>query len=148
MTTPPLGRIVAAFAGPVGETRRTADGTDDGEGTNRTVPTSCTDQLDTDCLRGFLRSAANTRRTTTASGTFRLSASGAQLPQMNIGLQREYGVAFRRLAAFDELLREAAPIGGRASALAYDGLTKGALLPPSATSALSGKSESQKAQER
>ena len=113
-----------------------------------TVPTSRTDQLDTDCLRGFLRSAANTRRSTTASGTFRLSASGAQLPQMDIGLQREYGEAFRRLAAFEELLREAAAIGDRASALAYDGLTKGALLPPPATGALSGKSESQKAQEQ
>lgn len=67
---------------------------------------------------------------------------------MDIGLQREYGEAFRRLAAFEELLRKAAAIGGRASALAYDGLTKGALLPPSATSALSEKSEFQEAQEQ
>ncbi|MFJ8982733.1 N-6 DNA methylase [Streptomyces sp. NPDC102282] len=135
------GRIEAA---PIGLGDLVRGGLVDLDGT---VPTSRTDQLDTDYLRGFLRSAANTRRSTTASGTFRLSASGAQLPQMDIGLQREYGEAFRRLAAFDELLREAAAIGGRASALAYDGLTKGALLPPSATSALSGKSEFQEAQE-
>lgn len=104
-----------------------------------TEPTSRTDQLDTDYLRGFLRSAANTRRSTTASGTLRLNASGAQVPQMEIGRQREYGEAFRRLAAFEELLREAAAIGDRVGALAYDGLTKGALLPPSATSASSGR---------
>lgn len=37
---------------------------------------------------------------------------------MDIGLQREYGEAFRRLAAFNELLREAAAIGaGRARSL-------------------------------
>ncbi|MFI1708159.1 N-6 DNA methylase [Streptomyces griseoruber] len=111
-------------------------------------PTSRTDQLDTEYLRGFLRSAANTRRSTTASGTLRLNASGAQLPQMDIGRQREYGEAFRRLAAFEELLREAAAIGDRVGALAYDGLTKGALLPPSATNASSGKSESQEAQDQ
>ncbi|MFF9576198.1 hypothetical protein ACF1BA_13420 [Streptomyces rubiginosohelvolus] len=67
---------------------------------------------------------------------------------MDIGLQREYGEAFRRLAAFEELLRKAATIGGRTSALAYDGLTNGALLPPSATIALSGTSESQEAREQ
>ncbi|MDX3373526.1 hypothetical protein PV390_03820 [Streptomyces sp. ME02-6991-2A] len=67
---------------------------------------------------------------------------------MDIGLSREYGGALRRLAAFEELLRKAAAIDGRASALAYDGLTKGALLPPSATSALSGKIESQPAREQ
>ncbi|WP_406487366.1 hypothetical protein [Streptomyces phaeochromogenes] len=64
------------------------------------------------------------------------------------GTARRAGRRFRRLAACLKLLREAAAIGGRASALAYDGLTTGALLPPSATSALSGKSESQKAQEQ
>ncbi|WP_326727651.1 N-6 DNA methylase [Streptomyces phaeochromogenes] len=136
------GRIEAA---PMGLGDLVRGGLVDLDGT---VATSRTDQLDTDCLRGFLRSAANTRRSTTASGTLRLSASGAQLPQMDIGLQREYGEAFRRLAAFEELLREAAAIGGRASTLAYDGLTTGALLPPSATSDLSGKSKSQKAQEQ
>ncbi|MFJ6659152.1 hypothetical protein ACIQNG_22770 [Streptomyces sp. NPDC091377] len=67
---------------------------------------------------------------------------------MDIGRQREYGEAFRRLATFGELLREAAAIGDRVGALAYDGLTKGALLPPSATSASSGKSESQEAQDQ
>ncbi|MFJ4744987.1 N-6 DNA methylase [Streptomyces sp. NPDC088775] len=135
------GRIEAA---PMGLGDLVRGGLVDLDGT---VPTSRTDQLDTDYLRGFLRSAANTRRSTTASGTFRLNAGGAQLPQMDIGRQREYGEAFRRLAAFEELLREAAAVGVQASALAHDGLTKGALLPP-ATSTSSGKSESQEAQEQ
>lgn len=112
-----------------------------------TVPTSRTDQLDTDYLRGFLRSATNTRRSTTASGTFRLDARSAQLPQMDIARQREYGAAFRRLAVFEERLREAAAIGERASALAYDGLTNGALLPPAARTS-PGESHPQEAQER
>lgn len=112
-----------------------------------TTPTSRTDQLDTDYLRGFLRSAANTRRSTTASGTFRLDARSAQLPQMNIARQQEYGSAFQRLAAFEDRLREATTIGERASALAYDGLTSGALLPP-ATSPSSRESESPEDQEK
>ncbi|MCQ6246111.1 N-6 DNA methylase [Streptomyces malaysiensis] len=136
------GRIEAA---PVGLGDLVRGGLVDLDGT---VPTSRTDQLDTDYLRGFLRSAANTRRSTTASGTLRLNASGAQVPQMDIWRQREYGEAFRRLGAFEELLREAAAIGDRVGALAYDGLTKGALLPPSATGASPGKSESQEAQEQ
>lgn len=136
------GRIEAA---PMGLGDLVRGGLVDLDGTE---PTSRTDQLDTDYLRGFLRSTANTRRSTTASGTLRLNASGAQVPQMDIGRQQEYGEAFRRLAAFEELLREAAAIGDRVGALAYDGLTKGALLPPSATSASSGKSESQEAQDQ
>jgi hypothetical protein len=96
---------------------------------NSTAPTSCTDHLDTDFLRGFLRSSANTRRSTTSTGTFRLAVRSAQLPQMDIDRQREYGTAFQRLAAFEERLREAVAVGGRVSALAFDGLTNGALLP-------------------
>ncbi|MDX3640658.1 N-6 DNA methylase [Streptomyces sp. MB09-02B] len=136
------GRIEAA---PIGLGDLVRGGLVDLDGT---VPTSRTDQLDTDYLRGFLRSATNIRRGTTASGTFRLNAPAARLPQMDIGRQREYGEAFRRLAAFEELLREAAAIGDRVGVLAYDGLTKGALLPPSATGESPGKSESQEAREQ
>ncbi|MFC1436947.1 N-6 DNA methylase [Streptacidiphilus sp. N1-10] len=93
-------------------------------------PTSLTDRLDTDYLRGFLRSTANTRRSTTASGSYRLDARSAQLPQMELQRQQEYGAAFRHLAAFEDRLRQVTALGGRASALAHDGLTNGALLPP------------------
>jgi hypothetical protein len=93
-------------------------------------PTSLTDRLDTDYLRGFLRSTANTRRSTTASGSYRLDARSAQLPQMELQRQQEYGAAFRHLAAFEDRLRQVTALGGRASALAHDGLTNDALLPP------------------
>ncbi|MFG2821539.1 N-6 DNA methylase [Kitasatospora sp. NPDC048365] len=90
---------------------------------------SSTPQLDSDYLRGFLRSAANTRRSTSATGTFRSDVRSAQLPQMDIERQRDYADSFRRLAAFEQLLREAADLGARAAGLAFDGLTNGALLP-------------------
>ncbi|MFB7824638.1 N-6 DNA methylase [Streptomyces hydrogenans] len=91
---------------------------------------STSGQLDSDYLNGFLRSAANNRRSTSASGTFRLDARGARVPQMRIAEQRRYGAAFRTLAAFEESVRELTELGGRAAALARDGLTGGALLPP------------------
>ncbi|MFJ8129024.1 hypothetical protein [Streptomyces hydrogenans] len=91
---------------------------------------STSGQLDSDCLNGFLRGAANHRRSTSASGTFRLDARGARVPQMRIAEQRRYGAAFRTPAAFEESVRELTELSGRAAALARDGLTGGALLPP------------------
>ena len=91
--------------------------------------TSTSDQLDTDYLRGFLRSAGNTRRNTSATGTHRTDLRGAQLPQMDIGRQRRYGAAFRDLGEFERRLRELARMGDQAAHLAYDGLTNGALAP-------------------
>ncbi|MFD0162569.1 N-6 DNA methylase [Streptomyces decoyicus] len=90
---------------------------------------STSDQLDTDYLRGFLRSAANTRRNTSATGTHRADPRGAQLPQMAIEDQRHYGAAFRDLGEFERRLKELARIGDQATRLAYDGLTNGALAP-------------------
>ncbi|MFI1518610.1 N-6 DNA methylase [Kitasatospora cineracea] len=90
---------------------------------------SSTPQLDSDYLRGFLRSAANTHRSTSTTGTFRSDIRSAQVPQMDIERQRDYADSFRRLAAFEQALREAADLGTRAAGLAFDGLTNGALLP-------------------
>ncbi|MFF9504690.1 N-6 DNA methylase [Streptomyces sp. NPDC014656] len=92
---------------------------------------STSGQLDSDYLNGFLRSAANNRRSTSASGTFRLDARGARVPQMGIAEQRRYGAAFRTLSAFEESVRELTELSRRAAVLARDGLTSGALLPPS-----------------
>ncbi|MFD6457030.1 N-6 DNA methylase [Streptomyces roseolus] len=92
---------------------------------------STSKQLDSDYLNGFLRSAANNRRSTSASGTFRVDTRGARIPQMGIDEQRRYGAAFRDLAAFEQSVRELTELGRRATALARDGLTSGALLPPS-----------------
>ncbi|MGW2889024.1 N-6 DNA methylase [Streptomyces griseoruber] len=92
-------------------------------------PVSVSDQLDTDFLQGFLRSTANTRRSTSASGTFRLDGKGARVPQMDIADQRRYGAAFRALQEFEELSRRVAELSRQATALARDGLGNGALSP-------------------
>ncbi|MEU3788348.1 N-6 DNA methylase [Streptomyces fructofermentans] len=92
-------------------------------------PVSVSDQLDTDYLQGFLRSAANTRRSTSTSGTFRLDGKGARIPQMDITEQRRYGAAFRALQEFEERVRRVAELGRDAAALARGGLGNGALGP-------------------
>lgn len=92
-------------------------------------PESASDQLDTDYLQGFLRSTANTRRSTSSSGTFRLDGRGARIPQMDIGDQRRYGAAFRALQEFEERMRTVAELSRKAAALARDGLSNGALTP-------------------
>ena len=93
-------------------------------------PTSTSEQLDEDYLQGFLRSTANMRRSTSSSGTFRLDARGARIPQMAIGEQRRYGAAFRLLQEFEERVKKVSQLGEQAASLARDGLTSGALTPP------------------
>ncbi|MDX2682452.1 N-6 DNA methylase [Streptomyces sp. NY05-11A] len=92
-------------------------------------PVSVSDQLDTDYLQGFLRSVANTRRSTSTSGTFRLDGKGARIPQMDITEQRRYGAAFRALQEFEERARRVAELSRDAATLARDGLGNGALTP-------------------
>jgi hypothetical protein len=92
-------------------------------------PVSISDQLDTDYLQGFLRSVANTRRSTSTSGTFRLDGKGARIPQMDITEQRRYGAAFRALQEFEERARRLAELSRDAATLARDGLGNGALAP-------------------
>ncbi|MFI0542712.1 N-6 DNA methylase [Streptomyces sp. WSLK1-3] len=92
-------------------------------------PVSTSDQLDTDYLQGFLRSAGNTRRSTSTSGTFRLDSKGARIPQMDITEQRRYGAAFRALQEFGERARRVAELSRDVTALARDGLGSGALAP-------------------
>ncbi|MGW2649255.1 N-6 DNA methylase [Streptomyces sp. NPDC001393] len=92
-------------------------------------PVSVSEQLDTDFLQGFLRSAANTRRSTSASGSFRLDSKGARIPQMDIAEQRRYGAAFRALQEFEERARRVAELSRETVALARDGIGNGALAP-------------------
>ncbi|GAB3949787.1 N-6 DNA methylase [Streptomyces sparsus] len=94
-------------------------------------PVSISDQLDTDYLQGLLRSAANIRRSTSTSGTFRLDGKGARIPQMDITEQRRYGSAFRALQEFERRARRVAELSQDAAALARDGLGNGALTPES-----------------
>ncbi|HLU95791.1 MAG TPA: N-6 DNA methylase [Thermobifida alba] len=90
---------------------------------------STSDLLDTDFLNGFLRSAANTRRSTSASGVFRTDARSARVPQMDVAEQRRYGAAFRSLEEFERQAKRLSELAARAARLARDGLTNGALVP-------------------
>ncbi|MFE0455449.1 N-6 DNA methylase [Streptomyces sp. NPDC058914] len=92
-------------------------------------PVSVSDQLDTDFLHGFLHSAANSRRSTSASGTFRFDGKGARIPQMDITAQRRYGAAFHALREFEERSRRVGELSRQIAALAQDGLGNGALKP-------------------
>jgi predicted RNA methylase len=92
-------------------------------------PVSASEQLDTDYLRGFLRSSVNARRSTSASGTYRLDGRGSRIPRMGIDEQHRYGAAFRALSAFEEAMREAGELSRRLAETARDGLTTGALAP-------------------
>ncbi|MFD5748203.1 N-6 DNA methylase [Streptomyces sp. NPDC127033] len=94
-------------------------------------PVSVSEQLDTDYLQGFLRSAANTRRSTSTSGTFRVDGKGARISQMDIVGQRRYGAAFRALQEFEERARRVAVLSQDVAVLARDGLGRGALAPES-----------------
>ncbi|MFJ6943508.1 N-6 DNA methylase [Streptomyces wuyuanensis] len=92
-------------------------------------PVSASEQLDTDYLQGFLRSSVNTRRSTSASGTYRLDARGARIPRMNIDEQRRYGSAFRALSAYEEGMRKVDELSRQLAEVARDGLATGALAP-------------------
>ncbi|MFE2261042.1 N-6 DNA methylase [Streptomyces griseosporeus] len=92
-------------------------------------PVSASEQLDTDYLRGFLRSSANTRRSTSASGTYRFDGRGARIPRMGIDDQRRYGSAFRALTAFEEGMRKVDELSRQLAEVARDGLATGALAP-------------------
>ncbi|WP_330460404.1 SAM-dependent methyltransferase [Streptomyces sp. NBC_00820] len=92
-------------------------------------PVSNSEQLDTDYLQGFLRSSANVRRSTSASGTFRADGKGSRIPRMGIEEQRRYGSAFRALTAFEEAMRKMDELSRRLAEVARDGLASGALAP-------------------
>ncbi|WP_306324405.1 N-6 DNA methylase [Streptomyces venezuelae] len=93
-------------------------------------PSSRSPQLDTDYLRGFLQSVSNLRRSTSTSGTHRVDARASRIPQMAVADQRRYGAVFRSLQEFEERVASLAELGKKAAALARNGLTNGALVPP------------------
>ncbi|WP_370012878.1 N-6 DNA methylase [Nocardiopsis sp. LDBS0036] len=90
---------------------------------------SVSDQVDTDFLRGFLRSPANNRRSTSASGTFRTDARAARIPKMGVEEQRRYGAAFRSITEFERRAKELSALAQKTADLAREGLTSGALGP-------------------
>ncbi|WP_086828630.1 N-6 DNA methylase [Streptomyces sp. NRRL B-24572] len=92
-------------------------------------PVSASEQLDTDYLRGFLRSPVNTRRSTSSSGTYRLDARGSRIPRMGIDDQRRYGSVFRALSAFEEGMSRIDELSRQLAEVAREGLAAGALAP-------------------
>ncbi|MGW7382928.1 N-6 DNA methylase [Streptomyces sp. NPDC054794] len=92
-------------------------------------PVSASEQLDTDYLQGFLRSSANARRATSASGSYRFDGRGSRIPRMGIDEQRRYGSAFRALSAFEEGMRKVDELSRQLAEVARDGLATGALAP-------------------
>ncbi|MEV7385920.1 N-6 DNA methylase [Streptomyces sp. NPDC091215] len=92
-------------------------------------PVSASEQLDTDYLQGFLRSSGNTRRATSASGTYRLDSKGSRIPRMGMDEQRRYGSAFRSLSAFEEAMRRVGELSRQLAEVAREGLATGALAP-------------------
>ncbi|MER5723891.1 N-6 DNA methylase [Streptomyces sp. NPDC049952] len=92
-------------------------------------PVSASEQLDTDYLQGFLLSSVNARRSTSASGTYRVDGKGSRIPRMDIADQRRYGAAFRALSAFEEGMRKVGDLSRQLSEVARDGLAAGALMP-------------------
>ncbi|MEV5927717.1 N-6 DNA methylase [Streptomyces cellulosae] len=94
-----------------------------------TEPVSTSDQLDTDFLQGFLRSSVNARRSTSASGTYRLDGKGSRVPRMGIDDQRRYGTAFRTLSEFEKRIRRVDELSRRLAEIAREGLATGALTP-------------------
>lgn len=92
-------------------------------------PVSASEQLDTDYLQGFLRSSFNTRRSTSASGSYRLDGKGSRIPRMGIDDQRRYGSAFRALSVFEDGMRRVDELSRQLAEVARDGLATGALAP-------------------
>lgn len=92
-------------------------------------PLAVDERLDSDFLAGFLRATANTRRSTSASGTYRTDARAARVPKLEVEEQRRYGVAFRALTEFEQRARELSALADQAASLIREGLTSGALAP-------------------
>ncbi|MFD0799931.1 class I SAM-dependent DNA methyltransferase, partial [Streptomonospora algeriensis] len=92
-------------------------------------PVSVSDRVDTDFLHGFLLSPHNTRRSTSASGTFRVDVQGARIPQAGIEEQRRLGAAFKAVAEFEARAKRLAELAEQAASLARSGLATGALGP-------------------
>ena len=85
--------------------------------------------LDPDFLAGFLCSSSNLRQYSATSTSIRVDVRRAEVPLLPIEEQRAYGEAFRRLAAFESSLRQAATLGEDLIRLTADGLTHGSVRP-------------------
>ncbi|MGF1428356.1 N-6 DNA methylase [Kitasatospora sp. LaBMicrA B282] len=84
--------------------------------------------LDPEFLAGRLRSTAAARTAAThASTTARLDVRRVQLPRLPVAQQRVLGEAFRRVAAFEAGVRQAAELARELAQQLTDGLAEGVL---------------------
>ncbi len=86
-------------------------------------------QLDPWFLAGFLRSRATPRSAGLTSSTRRLDMRKVEIPRLPLAEQRRYGEAFRRVAEFDNALRQAGQLGAEFAQSVTDGLAIGAVSP-------------------
>ncbi|MGC4808224.1 N-6 DNA methylase [Micromonospora sp. DT233] len=83
--------------------------------------------LDPWFLAGQLRTSANGRQASSLSGTLRFDIRRALVRRLPLDRQRAQGEAFRRLAAFESAIRQAAELGAELVQLTADGLASGGL---------------------
>ena len=83
------------------------------------------ERLDADFLAGCLRAAD----LPAASASTRIDGRRVRIPRVPIAAQREYGGVFKRLAEFDDVLRQAAETGRELVRLGFAGLVEGRLRP-------------------
>lgn len=82
-------------------------------------------RLDADFLAGCLRAAD----LPAASASTRIDGRRVRIPRCSLAVQHEYGLVFRRLAEFDDVLRETAETGRELVRLGFAGLVEGRLRP-------------------
>ena len=82
-------------------------------------------RLDPEFLAGCLRAA----ELPATSGSTRIDARRVRIPRCSLEVQRRYGRAFRQLADFEDVLREAAGTGRDLVRLGLAGLVGGRLAP-------------------
>ncbi|WP_089247967.1 N-6 DNA methylase [Asanoa hainanensis] len=87
------------------------------------------DALDPWFLAGQIGSVANERQAASASGAYRFDVRRAQIPRRPLDQQQRLGEAFRRLAVFEEVVRQTTTAGTDLVRTVREGLAGGALHP-------------------
>jgi type I restriction-modification system DNA methylase subunit len=88
------------------------------------------DRMDAFFLAGFLQALSATSGGGTQSGVGRFDPRRGQVPRVPLEEQRRYGNAFRRIAEFDDALREVRTTGHMTVTSIAIGYATGALGPP------------------
>ena len=87
------------------------------------------DHVDPYFLAGFLRVAGMSGMARASASSHRIDPRRAPIPRLPLADQREYGEAFRRLAALEDALREATVLGEALIQAGFTGLADGVLRP-------------------